>query len=244
MTDTLPAYIEERIRRPVPADSFIVPGSTPVISFGNVRTATVATLGLNPSRNEFYDKGRELVENSRRLATHNSLGTSDLSNAQHSTIVQVLEDCNTYFRRNPYRRWFDRFDLLLTACGKSFKHGSACHLDLVQWATDPTWGKLPSAIRNRLLNDDSTFLADQLKNENLQLLLVNGRGVMRQLQRTIIDDLQQVDTIDIGHVSTGLFTGRFERIRVIGWTTNLQSSFGVRNELRAELAKRVAVLAS
>ena len=231
---------------PRPAGSFIVPGSTPVVSFGSAQTATVATLGLNPSRIEFVDGGRELIGTSRRLATHSSLGTSDLSNAPLEAIAQVFEDCNAYFYRNPYRRWFDKFTPIVSACGTSFYDGSACHLDLVQWATDPTWGKLqPAAKRKQLMADDSAFLSEQLQNENLRLLLVNGRGVMRQLQRTIIDDLEEVDPI-VGHahVDTDLFVGTvYDRVRVIAWTTNLQSSFGVTKELQAELAKRVAAIA-
>jgi hypothetical protein len=246
MIEALPTYIEDRIRRPAPADSFIVQGSTPVVSFGNAHTAAVATLGLNPSRIEFADKDGELVGTSRRLATHKSLGTSDLANAPLAKVAEVLKDCNGYFQRNPYRRWFDKFKPILAACGVSFYDGSACHLDLVQWATDPTWGKLQSAAtRKRLMADDSVFLSEQLKNEGLRLLLVNGRGVMRQLQRTIIDDLKEVDPIvGYAHVDTELFVGTlFDRVRVIAWTTNLQSSFGVTKELQTELAKRVAAIA-
>ena len=54
-----------------------------------------------------------------------------------SWLTKVLDDCNGYFQRNPYRRWFDQFHPVLTACGASYYDGSACHLDLVQWATDP-----------------------------------------------------------------------------------------------------------
>ena len=74
----IPDYIQQRIRRPIPANSYVVPGSTPVVAFGNARTATVATLGLNPSWREFLDRfGNELGENDRRLATHGVLGISD-----------------------------------------------------------------------------------------------------------------------------------------------------------------------
>ena len=89
----IPDYIEQRIRRPIPADSCVVPGSTPVVAFGNARAAIVATLGLNPSKLEFLDdSGNELVERMRRLATHRSLGIFDLSNAPTSKIEQVLRD--------------------------------------------------------------------------------------------------------------------------------------------------------
>lgn len=54
----VPEYIAERVRRPVPESSLVIPGSTPVVSFGNAETAWVATLGLNPSLREFADARR------------------------------------------------------------------------------------------------------------------------------------------------------------------------------------------
>lgn len=245
----IPEYIERRIRRPIPEQSNVVAGSTPVVSFGDAHLARIATLGLNPSRVEFLDRnGNELVDPSRRLATHTSLGTSDLVNAPASVVGQVWNDCNAYFAddRNPYRKWFDQLELILKACGASYYNGSACHLDLVQWATDPTWGKLlTSTLRNRLLNADSPFLIEQLSNENIQVLLVNGMGVVRQLQQTFTATFNELEPIvGFGHRDTRLFMGTvLDRVRVIAWSTNLQSSFGVTTELRAEIAERVGKLA-
>jgi hypothetical protein len=154
----------------------------------------------------------------------------------------VFADCNGYFQRQPYR-WFNAFRPVLKACGASFDDGTACHLDLVQWATDPTWGKLqPISIRKQLLTEDAPFLAEQLKNERLRLLLVNGTSVIRQLRRTLAPQLEELKPITgYAHVDTRLFAGTlYDRVRVIGWSTNLQSSFGVTNELREVLASRVA----
>lgn len=242
----IPSYIDARIRRPPPQDCFVVPGSTPVVSFGNAMTATVATLGLNPSRVEFLkDDGSELVGASRRLATRSSLGTPDLATASPESVAQVLADCDTYFQRNPYRRWFDQLLPILKGCDASYYDGSACHLDLVQWATDPTWGKLrPASTRRKLLSDDAAFLAEQLRNERLTLLLVNGMGVFRQLKRTIPMVLERNETITgYAHFDCRLFAGTiFDRVRVVAWTTNLQSSYGVTSELRAQIAEQVAIL--
>jgi hypothetical protein len=53
----IPRYIDDRLRRPLPPPNLcVVRGSTPVVSFGNAQCASVATLGLNPSRVEFLDK--------------------------------------------------------------------------------------------------------------------------------------------------------------------------------------------
>lgn len=216
-----------------------MPGSTPVVSFGNSLTATVATLGLNPSRREFLDeRGNELVGDARRLATHVSLGVSDLSLAPSETIATVLDDCNNYFQRNPYRGWFDHFAPILEACGASFYDGTACHLDLIQWATDPTWARLKPASARRLLDEESEFLAEQLRREHLRLLLVNGRGVIRHL-RPMLDEFRwEEPIIGLAAGNTQVGIGRIAHVRVLAWSTNLQSSHGVKRELRHELASR------
>jgi hypothetical protein len=245
----IPDYIEERIRRQAPSDLNVVPCSTPVVSFGNSQMATVATLGINPSRVEFLDSNGVLLEGpKRRLATHESLGTTDLTRAPIELIAQVVDDCNLYFERQPYWGWFKQLGPVLDACDASYRDGSACHLDLVQWATDPTWSKLrPPAIRKKLIAEDAKFLASQLQRENLRLLLVNGHGALRQLCRSMADalDLDEIKSIEgYAEVPTRLFSGRiFGRVRVAAWSTNLQSSFGVTTELRQELPKRVAVIA-
>ena len=240
MTD-IPSYIEQRIRCPVPPDSCVVPDSTPVIAFGNARTATVATLGLNPSKHEFLRDGKELVDPDRRLATLQSLGTSDLVNAPESIVAQVLQDCDSYFVRNPYCWWFDQLEAVLQGCGISYYDGSACHLDLVQWATNPTWGKLPKVLQNNLIDADAGFLRQQLTNESVKLLLVNGKSVIDQLQRKCGARLTEVDRI--GNYNTRFVVGRvFDGVCVVGWSTNLQSSFGITTEWKAVIASRVLQL--
>jgi hypothetical protein len=50
----------ERVMTPYPKNCHLVPYSTPVVSFGNPETSTVATLGINPSSGEFFDKKKNL----------------------------------------------------------------------------------------------------------------------------------------------------------------------------------------
>jgi hypothetical protein len=169
--------IVARLRRPPPA-AYVVPGSTPVLSFGNASAAAVATLWLNPSRQEFLDRsGRELSGAARRFETLASLGVPDLASASEAILHRVINACNGYFHANPYRRWFDQLEPVLQSVGASYYDGSACHLDLVQWATDPVWGKIPDrAVRDRLLAEDAAFLLDQLSTGSFRLLLINGSG--------------------------------------------------------------------
>jgi hypothetical protein len=45
-----------------------------------------------------------------------------------------------------------RLDVLLSqAVGVSYSSRIACHLDLVQWATDPVWGKLGDRVGAEVL---------------------------------------------------------------------------------------------
>jgi len=246
MAVLIPQYIEDRIRRPIPADSHVVAGSTPVISFGNFQTSCVATLGLNPSKIEFLQKSGELLRGAqRRLATHESLGLTDLTTAPLRKVMEVFEECNGYFQRQPYRGWFDQLMPMLGGCGGSYYDGSACHLDLIQWATDPTWGDLDRDIRDQLLAEDARFLARQLQSENLRLMLVNGKSAWKHLVKRMAGELQfeEVEPITgLAHCDTRLFVGNIVgHVRVVAWSTNIQSSFGVTTALRQELARRIAV---
>ncbi len=241
----IPDYVERRLRQPQSAGCWVVPGSTPVVAFGSPVDAWVATLGLNPSRREFLDADRrELDGERRRFETLASLGISSLASASNEAISAVFRACNEYFRRNPYRTWFDPLDEVLQASGASYYDGSACHLDLVQWATDPTWNGLSPGVRRRLLGEDSRFFLEQLRREEIGLLLLNGSGVIRGVQRSFGRPLLEKSVpITVRSVTARFVTGHIEGVKVVGWSTNIQSSFGVTKELRAKIAERVSQLA-
>jgi uracil-DNA glycosylase len=227
----MPEYIKQRISCPRPTDAWVVLESTPVVSFGDASKARVATLGLNPSRREFNPVAR--------LATDGS------------SAEVVLEACNTYFSRNPYRQWFDKLSPCVGALGESYSYynGSACHLDLVQWATDPTWKGLMDQPKRRLIEKDAPFLEKQLSsNKNIKFLLVNGNGAWKQLCEwlPLENPQERIDSIE-GHSyhPTQLHSAcLFGRLRVLAWSTNLQSSPGVRRTLwEKELPERIKAIA-
>lgn len=171
-------------RQPVPAGLPVVSGSTPVVSFGDPTTATVATLGLNPSVLEFRDAARRpLTGGDRRLTDRLVLGVADDIELTREQAEAVIEACHDYFSVNPYRRWFDHLDAVLTdAVGCSYYTGSACHLDLTPWATDPVWGRLDDPqVTGALLEVGKPLLAAQLAAPGLRLVVVNGAAVWRAL---------------------------------------------------------------
>jgi hypothetical protein len=116
---------------------------------------------------------------------------------------------------------------------------------LVQWATDPAWGTLSRPAQRRLLEADTHFLVEQLKRDGIELLLANGRSVLEELKRATKLKLAEMKPAEEsgGRDTAGIYIGElYGRVRVVGWTKNLQSSRGLTNALRARIAERVGEL--
>ena len=180
----VPPEILDRIRRESPPGCCVLPGRLPVISFGDLSGARVATLALNPSSAEFLsNKGEWLLGRRRRLASLVSLGASDPRDLDDDAVARVLEESNAYFAGpNWYRRWFGRLESLLLAAGLgSYMDGTACHLDLVQWCTNPIQRDVPPAAWKRLVVTDREFLGWQLRQKSLAVVLVNGMSCVQEL---------------------------------------------------------------
>lgn len=206
---SLPEYAVQMVRRLPPQQAPVVAGSTPVVAFGDPSGAGVATLGINPSANEFLKGGRLLADADRRLATLPSLRAERLDELSDAQVAEVVEDCAAYFQRRPYRRWFDPLnDLIRAGTGASYYDGSACHLDVVQWATLPIWGGIPEpSVRSALLEDGVPHLQAQLAGEHVRLVLLNGRQVIDQVISVGLVDLEEMGRLSVGGVRCGLFVG-------------------------------------
>jgi hypothetical protein len=246
-SDTMPPepYLVVRARCGAPEGCHVVVGSTPVLSFGDPGTSRVATVGLNPSRVEFLDSsGAELVGAARRLATLSSLAATDLPTLNGAQVAELVRSCHRYFDRNPYRRWFDQLELVIERLGASYYDGTACHLDLVQWATDPTWAKLDRVSQVRLLAEGVLFLRHQLDAEPIEIVLLNGRAVIDAFEQATPIRMRDAGIASVAGATTraSFKTGRLGRALVIGWSVNLQSSFGVTTALRGAVAERVKLL--
>jgi hypothetical protein len=240
---TVEAYVADRVRRPPPDGCSVVFGSTPVVAFGDPGTARAATLGLNPSRVEFARGGALFGDRERRLHSITSLGVESLAYADPESVGRVVGACRRYFWRRPYRRWFDQLETILRPLGYSYYDGSACHLDLVQSATDPTWAKLDDHQRQRLLNEDVPFLREQLERSTLGVLLINGSGVRNWAAATLAIEFAEVAGVAQEGGVTAFAVGKFRgRLPVLAWSTNLQSSWGVTRARRRAIVSRVSEL--
>lgn len=230
-----------RIKSPYPLSDIIVKQSTPVLSFGDFQKAEVLTLGINPSNLEFEDNKGELLKNNlRRLQTYSSIKTIDHCSLSEDNAQKILEGCLNYFSKRPYQ-WFDKFNPILKEIGFSYTSPPfAAHVDLVQWATKTKWGELTPDQKKILIEDGRSFLEYQLDSDSLKMILLNGR--------TVIDSFKEWSDVELNKTqfeirqgkNIDIVTGMYKnRVRIIGWSVNIQSSFGVSKEDIERLASKV-----
>jgi hypothetical protein len=165
--------------------------------------------------------------------------------APAETVSRVFQACNNYFRRCPYCRWFDKLERVLkyvddgAGDGALYYKGSACHFDLVQWATDPVWRHLAVSDRNQLIKADAAFLRRQLFQEKFQVLLLNGMGVVVEYKKWLGGVLTE-SPFRTSRRLMKLFKGRAPNgLKVIGWNINVQATPGVSNQEIDEIGAAV-----
>lgn len=191
-----PSHIEERVieraMATYPSIAELVSGSTPVVSFGNPGLAKIITIGINPSSSEFQKPGKSkdlLPFGKKRLVDSETLGINNPVSLTRDQAIQVIEGCYDYFHskpHNPYMTWFKHLNENINIhFGLDYRDGSAAHLDLVQWATDPVWGGIESdSVKAELLKSDSEFLRYQVGVKNHDIVFMNGSQVTEQLVGT------------------------------------------------------------
>ncbi len=262
--NSLPTLIS-RIETSEMQHSGVIHWGCPVPVFGNLERATVATLGINPSNLEFVDsKGKELEGGSRRFHTLNSLELPSWRSADSTHLRVILESFNEYFSRNPYDRWFRRLDTILAGANASFynRHENtlqivatshfACHLDLVPYATKQKWTELSVRQRESLLRVGGNCLGQLLRDSAIDFIVCNGRSVVQQFELvtglTLSSselrgcELPRQSGPDVKGIVYEGAVGRIcgvdlERdVTVLGFNHNLQSSFGVTNNVLKVLA--------
>lgn len=240
----------------------VITWGSPIISFGNLPNARIATVGLNPSDKEFVDAaGNELSGHKRRFHTLNSLGLAKWKDAKEEHLDLIVEYCNEYFFRNPYDGWFKKLDNIISGTSISyyFPSGLACHLDLIPYATKSKWTDLTNEQKRDLLDACIKILALLLKNSNIELLVLNGQTVVDNFEKmtnvvfqkkrmpqwtlprkkgdgipgyAYWGKINKIDTLDLNR-----------EIIVLGYNHNIQSSFGVTKNVQKEIRKWVSSFA-
>lgn len=253
MSNTLQNLVV-RLSEPAVVNTSVIPWSCPVPSFGDLSTAVVATLGLNPSNKEFVDEdGNELDGERRRLHTLQSLGLQKWSQVKTGHLEQIAFCCANYFHANPYFGWFGGLDDLLADTGFSYRNGSVCHLDLIPYATTCKWTNLKSRERDNLLEVVGDTLGLLLRESGIKLLVLNGQTVVSNLQKvcSVTFEKREMDKWALPRKSgTGVagfaYRGRINNVLgvdlrhpvdVVGYNHNIQSSFGVTSAVKRAIRK-------
>jgi len=235
-----------RLDRAATLGTDVIEWGCPVPSFGDLSTAWVATVGLNPSNREFVDPmGRELAGQSRRFHTLASLDLPSWLDADARHLGTILASCRDYFDRNPYDSWFKRLDVVVSGAGASFygPKPSACHLDLIPFATMRKWTELSARQRSSLLSVSEDTLALLLRDSPVRVIVLNGKSVVDHFQSVagVKLDREEIPGTTLSRATGPDVAGYGFRgavrslsgmplqheVLILGYNHNLQSSFGI-----------------
>ena len=218
--DQLEKAIMEKIRHMTPpVNAGYIEETTPVVSFGDFTVARIATLGINPSSNEFMSSSGLLSNDKKRLA--------DWENGKPAD-ADVWLKCQNYFRGpNAYWRWFQPLEDLLSSVDSSYKK-NACHLDLSPWATFPSFSQLSPLQQKNLLTHDDELLDWQIVESPIKVVLFNGRQVYETIKNAKNYHLQEIDEFSYTgggkNLTSKLISGDGPQGEsILGWTVNLQA---------------------
>lgn len=253
----------DRLDSPAMVGTDVIRWGAPVPSFGDLSRARVATLGLNPSNREFVDdKGEELRGARRRFHTLNSLRLGSWSDSDADDLRSIIDSCRAYFLRNPYDRWFGRLEQIVGAANASYYGiaASACHLDLIPYATKRKWTDLTFRQRSSLLEVSTDTLGLLLRDSHVRLLILNGRSVVQWFEEIMDVRLRSQEMMewslhrkrkhDVPGISYKGFVSSLSgmtlshRIMVLGYNHNIQSSFGVTTQAVAAIRAWIAQTAA
>ena len=204
------------------------------------------------------DDGVELEGAARRFHTLRSLGLQSWADVDASHLRGIEASCRDYFRGNPYGRWFDVLERIVSGAGASYygKGIPACHLDLIPYATECKWTELTSGERTILLRIAGDSLGLLLEQSDISLLILNGRTVVDHFRQVTGQQLESSEMLgwelprNSGRPVAGLsYYGTIDciggyaldrQVTVLGFNHNLQSSFGVTSGVLSAIRHWVA----
>ena len=102
MIKELKDFLLDKISEPLPNSVNIVPGSIPIVFFGNVEKAEIATLSLNPSNIEFEHKSN------KRFIDREQMQVSDNQKLTLTQAESVYGSLLLYFHSPPYNPYKPR----------------------------------------------------------------------------------------------------------------------------------------
>jgi hypothetical protein len=236
--------IIEFIQKPLKSNMYIVEHSIPVLFFGDIENATCATFGINPSKVEFLTKDDILLsDKDKRFVDRFILNVDDMEHLSINDASKVYKSLIEYFDEghNPYSKWFNVLNNLFSGLGFSYYERSLVHLDITPWATNPTWNRLNKKVQELLIHEGIGCLKIILESTNIKTIFINGRSPMKYIENNICK-MKFVENLKIGSISCDIKIGNYGNRTFLGWSTNLQSSYGVSNVFKSALEKKIQTI--
>jgi hypothetical protein len=239
--DERQGMLYSRLHRP--PSGATVPGTLPVLFFGDLLGAEVATVGLNPSDQEYLAKdGALLAGPAQRFATLASLGAADRASLSDEQCAEAIEWMRDYYEPDKpvYGSWFNALSRVVEGFGASFRERSAVHLDLIQEATSPVWSELAKSEREALLEKDLPFLEWEIRAFPLTTVICTGKTASIHVRRQLGVVVEEEGTLArikwwVGYAD---FSGR--RVAFAGWNLPLARATGLGREGERALGELLA----
>jgi hypothetical protein len=241
VVDLRQAKLYERLRRsPSPSS---VPGTLPVLFFGDLFRADIASVGLNPSDQEYLTKAGVLLAGpSQRFATIHSLRADNRSSLSDEQCAEAVQWMRKYYDpgKPVFSAWFNSVARVVEGFGASFRAGSSAHLDIVQESTRPVWSELDGVEREKLLKQDLPFLEWEIRAFPLRAVICNGKTVSVQLQRQLGVSVKEEGTMARIKWWVGFADLDGRRVGFGGWNLPLARPTGLGREGETALGKLLA----
>lgn len=239
MNQEIIARLNARLRRK--GSAFTVPGSLPVLCFGDLFSARIVTVGINPSRQEYLNRnGLELDGPKRRFETLSSLRCVDRMSLTDEQCGRAVATMRGYFDVDkPVYAWFAGLGRVVEGFGFSFRERTAAHLDLVQESTNPVWSKIPARGKSEaaLLDSDLPFLRWQLESFDLTAVICTSSTVMERVVHLTKAEWKEEDTFDGRHWRVAVASIRGRSVAIAGWNIPLSRAPGLKCEQQVELGR-------
>lgn len=162
----------------------------PVGAFGNVlgKSVWVATIGLNPALNEFYERDYQKPKSrEQRLAMLHDYKLTSRADLREVDIKDAKKRSEEYFVNadREYHSYFEKLESLISRIEPrwSFVSGRVVHLDLVACPTQKRFGELSDSCRKQLIANCRVHFLEKLSNlPNKTLLLFDGASIVNEMR--------------------------------------------------------------
>lgn len=193
MQKKLKEFLLEKISEPLPTTVKIVEGSIPIVFFGNVEKAEIATLSLNPSNVEFEHTGV------RRCVDRKQLRVSDNQKLTNEQAESVYQSLLLFFKVNPYKTWFNPMNKLFQSKGYEYYNDKIVHLDISPWATSNKWDSLSQKERESII--DTTIIKNVIEKRGIKKLFINGKTAFTVFCATLNIGVKEIQETSFNYVT-------------------------------------------